>query len=107
MIARSSRDDESVVALDDQRRALVIAYTSHLLVRSHRAELTTAESSAIARCTTLAEAMRVIEKRRTPLLAGAINVEPASDGEVRRRLAPLARLLREVVPYFPMMWIGR
>lgn len=124
-MVRSARDDASVAALDDQRRALVVAYTSHLLLRSHRSELTMAESSAIARCTTLAEAMHVIESRRTPILAGVRDFEPGPDGTARRPLGrlrqmlnavmdrvrstliPLVRLLRQAIPYFPIMWIAR
>jgi hypothetical protein len=99
------RDNESARALDDQRRALVIAYAARLLRRSHRADLTMEESGAIARCRSLAEAMRVIEARRTPVRTG-VRVESVPEGKAPRRVNPFMRVLREAIPYVPILWMG-
>jgi uncharacterized protein len=110
-MVRSARDEESVTARDDQRRALVDAYTSQLLLRSQRSELTAEESSAIAGCSTLSEAMKVIEARRKPILHGAKpGVRPSPGRTVsRRRRTMLALVTIPVIAGIALglLWLGQ
>lgn len=107
---RSVPDDDVDAALGEHRRSLIVAYTSTLLVRSHRSELSAEEAFAVAHCTTLADAMRVVERRRKPISTDVVVVE--SDDErahdrpapFRDGLTPIVQVLRAIIRFIPI-WV--